>query len=256
MSAIALNNQILRGLVGSTAYGTNLESQDRDEMGVFIEPPEYIIGLSSMEHYISRDQPDGVRSQPGDLDLTLYSLRKYVRLAARGNPTVVELLWLPKYEHETLWGNQLRNMRQEFISKESGERFLGYLISQKKRLTGELARNVSRPELVAAHGYDTKFAAHALRLGYEGCELLRHSRLSMPMQPMERNILLFIRQGKIKFDEALSLIEEIEKELTMLVEKETRTVNTLKINKFLVEMYQSYWSASEPLVTGQTTFEY
>ena len=95
---IAFDNEILRGVVGSTAHGTAIEGQDdRDEMGVFIEPPENVCGLTPCDHYIQRDQPDGVRSQPGDLDLTMYSLRKFCRLAAHGNPSVILLLWLPSY---------------------------------------------------------------------------------------------------------------------------------------------------------------
>ena len=36
-----------------------------------------------------RTQPEGVRSGPGDLDLIVYSLRKWMRLALTGNPTVL-----------------------------------------------------------------------------------------------------------------------------------------------------------------------
>jgi uncharacterized protein len=90
---IALDNEILRGVVGSTTHGTAIEGRDdRDEMGVFVEPPEYVCGLTSIDHYIYRDQPEGVRSQPGDLDLTMYSLRRYCHLAAQGNPSVILLL--------------------------------------------------------------------------------------------------------------------------------------------------------------------
>lgn len=57
---VALGNEILRGLVGSTAHGTAIEGQDdRDEMGVFIEPPENVCGLRSVDHYIHRTQPEG-----------------------------------------------------------------------------------------------------------------------------------------------------------------------------------------------------
>ena len=45
------------------AHGTAIEGQDdRDEMGVFVEPPENVCGLTPCDHYIQRDQPDGVRS--------------------------------------------------------------------------------------------------------------------------------------------------------------------------------------------------
>src|SRR6516165_9507151 len=146
---IALNNEILRGVVGSTTHGTAIEGQDdRDEMGVFIEPPAYVCGLTPCDHYIYRDQPEGVRSQPGDLDLTMYSLRRFCRLAAQGNPSVILLLWLSAYILKTPVGDALVGMREAFVSQESGKRFLGYLAAQKSKLTGERANTVRRPELV------------------------------------------------------------------------------------------------------------
>ena len=35
-------------------------------------------------------------------------------------------------------------------------------------MTGEVGAHTNRPELVAVHGYDTKFAMHALRLACRG----------------------------------------------------------------------------------------
>jgi hypothetical protein len=57
---------ILRGTVGSTVHGLHHSGQDdRDEMAVFVEPPEYLIGLQlarkqgvrnpyHFEHWIER----------------------------------------------------------------------------------------------------------------------------------------------------------------------------------------------------------
>ena len=60
---VALDGLILRGLVGSTVHGlSNPGIDDRDEMGVCIEPPEYVIGLRGFEHYVSRTQTEGVPS--------------------------------------------------------------------------------------------------------------------------------------------------------------------------------------------------
>ena len=98
---------ILRATVGSTVHGLHHGGQDdRDEMAVFIEPPEYLLGLRlarkhgvrnpfRFEHWVERTQPEGARSGPGDLDLVAYSLRKYVRLALKGHPTVLLLLFVP-----------------------------------------------------------------------------------------------------------------------------------------------------------------
>src|SRR6476620_10496010 len=97
---------ILRATVGSTVHGLHHGGQDdRDELAVFVEAPEYMIGharargirggLFGFEHYVERTQPEGVRSGPGDFDLVAYSLRKYIRLAIKGHPTILLLLFVP-----------------------------------------------------------------------------------------------------------------------------------------------------------------
>jgi len=89
-AAIAERGTVLRCQVGSEVHGIAVPGHgDRDEIGMCIEPPEYVIGLRSFEQYLYRTQPEGSRSGPGDLDVTVYSLRKWTRLALAGNPTVL-----------------------------------------------------------------------------------------------------------------------------------------------------------------------
>ena len=248
---IAFDNEILRGVVGSTAHGTAIEGQDdRDEMGVFIEPPENVCGLTPCDHYIQRDQPDGVRSQPGDLDLTMYSLRKFCRLAAHGNPSVILLLWLPSYISKTPVGADLVTLREAFISKDAGKRFLGYLVAQKLKLKGERAHTVNRPELVAQYGYDTKFAMHALRLGFEGIELMTHRRLTLPVADPNLTTLRAVRSGRLDFAEALRLIEAAEQQLHALVEACAWAADIDRIDRFMVRAHMGHWQARQLLSSG------
>lgn len=246
---VALDNEILRGVVGSTALGTALDgTDDRDEMGVFIEPPEYVCGLKQLDHYIQRDQPEGVRSQAGDLDLTLYSLRKYCRLAAQGNPSVLILLYLPEHIIKTEIGERLLALRSAFVSREAGERFLGYLVSQRMKLTGERSKTVNRPELVEKYGYDTKFAMHALRLGLEGIEYMTDGRLTLPTPEPDRSTLMAVRRGEVNFADALKLINETEMRLRALVDTDDRRADRDAINRFLVEAHHDAWATEETTV--------
>src|SRR4030095_7550105 len=87
---------ILRGLVGSTVHGLNVNDgiEDRDEMGVCVEPMPAALALSRpFEQFIYRSAAEregraNARSTGGDLDLVIYSLRKWMRLAVKGNPTI------------------------------------------------------------------------------------------------------------------------------------------------------------------------
>lgn len=242
---IVEDNEILRGLVGSTAHGTGLDGhEDRDEMGIFIEPQEHVCGLTSLDHHIYRTQPEGVRSGPGDLDLTRYSLRKFTRLAVQGNPSILLLLWLPDYIITHSIAERLIEMRELFVSKEAGARFLGYLISQRMRLTGERAKTVSRPELVEMFGYDTKFAMHALRLGLQGAELLTERNMSVPVRDPDRSTLLAVRRGEVSYNEALALINEAESNLRGLVDSCKWSVDRMTVNSFLVDAHNEWWQAA------------
>jgi predicted nucleotidyltransferase len=81
----AEKHTIIRAVTGSTAHGLNLPgTDDRDEMGVCIEPVEAFAGFSEFEQYIyrsaaEREGKQDACSQPGDLDLTIYGLRKFLR---------------------------------------------------------------------------------------------------------------------------------------------------------------------------------
>lgn len=70
-------------------------------MGVCVESIEDAMELSApFEQFIyrsaaEREGRDNARSTAGDLDLTIYSFRKWVRLAFKGNPTILLLLFTP-----------------------------------------------------------------------------------------------------------------------------------------------------------------
>jgi hypothetical protein len=169
-----------------------------------------------MEQYKWRSQPEGVKSGPGDLDLTIYSLRKYLSLALQGNPSVLMLLFAPEHLvlYENLVGIELQDLYPLIISKRAHSRFVGYLKAQRMRLTGEKRGHTpSRPELIAQHGYDTKFAMHAARLGYQGIELMETGRLTLPIEGELRDHLVGIRSGEHSYQGVLAELEAVEERL-------------------------------------------
>lgn len=241
---IAEKGLILRSTVGSTVHGLHLPgTDDRDEMGVCIEPPERMLGLQNFEQYIQRDQAEGVPSQPGDLDLVIYSLRKYVKLAAAGNPTILILLFAPP-----LWrngfGDELLRKRDLFASRESGKRFLGYLKAQKERLLGQRGQmRVTRTELIEKYGYDTKFAMHAVRLGYQGVEYLTDGKLTLPMTGVAQRECMAIRRGEWKLSDVIDRIEELEVVIKGLLDTSPlpRVPDFRRIEDLLVSFYTGHW---------------
>jgi uncharacterized protein len=240
---LAEQNEILKGVVGSTAHGTSIEgTDDRDEMGVFVEDPEEVCGLTPVDHYIHRDAAEGERSKPGDLDLTFYSLRRFCQLGVKGNPHTLNLLWLPEYITQSPIGEGLVNIRQSFISRHAANAFMGYLVSQKKKLKGEKAHTVNRPELIEKYGYDTKFAGHAVRLGYQGIELIREGKITLPMRESERKRVIDVRTGQFSFEEVLNMIDGLEAQLIEAASNFNKEPEYDVIIKFLVRAHQWFWA--------------
>jgi hypothetical protein len=164
---------ILRVQVGSGVHGTSITGQDdRDEMGLCLEPPQFVTGLARVpsgtgglapsvrfeqyERHTAWDRPGGVanRSGAGDLDVIIYSARKWARLALAGNPTVLLVLFVPDQEvvFRDEAGAELAGNAHRFVSRLSASRYLGYLRGQKAAMTGQPGAHTNRPELVAVQG--------------------------------------------------------------------------------------------------------
>jgi predicted nucleotidyltransferase len=187
--------------VGSTAHGTGIPGgEDHDEMGIVVEGPLDVLGLAETgwRARMHRTQPEGVRSGAGDTDRTLYSLRKFLRLAASGNPSVLLALWAPVL-HATEDGLALRSLSGAFIGRHMIGRYRGYMNAQAQRLLGLRGGRRSAP--TGNFGYDTKYAMHCARLGFQCLELLTKGNLTLPVQGEPAQWLRAVRRGEVSFDE-------------------------------------------------------
>ena len=250
---IALDNTVLRGQVGSGLHGVTTGDDDRDEMGVCIEPPEFVIGNRKFEQYIYRTQPEHVRSGAGDLDLCIYSLRKWARLAAQGNPTILLLMFIPPHEltYTNPIGHDIQAHPERFLSRQVAARFAGYLVSQRERMLGLRSQRTNRPELVNVYGFDTKFAYHMVRLGLQGVELLTTGRITLPMPEPHRTWLRQLRHGEHTKTEALERADALLAKLNYL-----RTNADLpehpdreRIDSWLIGVYEGWWHGRDGELT-------
>lgn len=250
---VARAGEILRTEVGSGLHGIAIAgTDDHDETGVFVEPPECVIGLAGpVDHYVWRTQPEGHRSNHGDTDLIMYSLRKYLRLATAGNPTVLLPLFAPAASVYacTRLGEELRGLAGAFPSRRAVDRFVGYLDGQVDHLLGRGAKGApSRPELVQAYGYDVKYASHALRIGLQGLEIAEHGRLTLPMPEADRERVLRVKSGRVAdLGEVLADIDAVRTRiLDVLASGRTPLAagpDTDRISAWSVSAHQLHWEA-------------
>lgn len=187
---------ILVGYRGSIAHGMYVPNtdpnsiDDKDVMGVTIGPDESYFGLGKFEHKETFE---------GEWDVVVYEVRKFVRLLAKANPNVLSLLWLREnyYIYRHALGQEIIDNRELFVSKAIYHSFTGYAYGQLKKMENlayEGYMGEKRKRLVEKFGYDTKNAAHCIRLLRMGTEFLIEGALHVFREDAQQ--LLQIKHGE------------------------------------------------------------
>ncbi|MFG3512658.1 nucleotidyltransferase domain-containing protein [Streptomyces bobili] len=207
---MSVQNILLSGVVGSTAYGLAHAGSDVDRLGLFAAPTEELHGLHP-------PQESHVSTAP---DRTLHEAAKWCRLALGGNPTVTELVWLPDelYEVRTPLGDELIDIRTTFLSaRRVRDAYLGYATQQFRRLLGRGGGSFSAD----TRKRTAKHARHLKRLCGQGYELYTTGRLTIRVDDPEsfhrfgeqvaddpETALPLLRRYETAFEEARSVLPE------------------------------------------------
>lgn len=229
---------------GSELHGAKVgQTDDTDLYGVYIEQPEQALGLDPREHFVWSTAGDERRNGPDDVDVTLYSLRKWAGMAAKGNATSLHFLFTePQEVAPGPWG-KIQAKRELFLSRNSAKQFLGFADDQFKRLTGEKGsgKKGQRPEYIGKFGYDTKAAMHGLRLLYECMELMAHKRITLPRP--EKELLIEVRSGEWTLERVLAharaLAIEVEKAVASSPLPEN--VDRAAISQLVARVHLEFW---------------
>ncbi|WP_368496991.1 nucleotidyltransferase domain-containing protein [Herbiconiux sp. A18JL235] len=229
---------------GSRAIGVATGDSDHDLMSVFVEDPEYVLGIETIDTHASSTAAAGARSTHQDTDITRYPLRKWAKLAAVGNPTVLLLLFLEPLDSTGHW-EMLKGIRDAFVSREAGRRFQGYSLGQREAMVGMRNKRTNRPELIHKHGYDTKFAYHMVRTAMQGVELMTTGALRLPMAPGDLEVLRSIRAGAMSKDAVLDLASSLDSDLTVAIARAqvNDQPDRMLINDTLHRIYLDAWAS-------------
>lgn len=211
-------NIVYEVLSGSHAYGLATEFADEDVRGVFMPTSRQLLGFGYKE------------TRVGQPDVQYHSLKKFVQLCLKANPSLLAWLWV-KDEFVTKTspvGNALRENRHRFLSKLVYKTFGGYATSQLRKmqksygfdkgyaLHGE--RNAEKDPYSAAARYDTKNSMHLIRLLRCGAELLATGEYRV-FRDYDRDLLLAIRHGEWAMDEVLYEAQSWFKEMDVSLER-------------------------------------
>ncbi len=134
-----MNNQILfKCIRGSHAYGLATEQSDIDTTGIFIKTADELYGLKQTE-YIADEKNDN----------TLYEIGRVIELLIAGNPSMLEMLFIPdscvQYKHPSI--NVLFANREQFLTKQVLNSLSGYARSQIYKARG-LNKKIVNPIVI------------------------------------------------------------------------------------------------------------
>ena len=183
---------ILGVVVGSRAYGLDGPASDHDRRGVYAAPTRLFWRLEKPPTHLDGSAAGGAWSsgpdgEPGPIRAELFSweIERFCTLAARANPTVLEVLWSPLVERITPDGEALRAARRAFLSRRVATTYGSYARDQLNRVAARRARTGET---------NHKQAMHMIRLLLAGTHVLRTGEILLDVRHL-RDRLLAIKHG-------------------------------------------------------------
>ena len=189
---------IYRCVIGSQAYGLAGPHSDVDRRGIYLPPAELHWSLYSVPQQLENEATQEA----------YWELQKFLVMALKANPNVLECLYSPLVETATPLAEKLLGLRSIFLSRMVYQTYNGYVMSQFKKMQADL-RNQGQVKW--------KHVMHLLRLLLSGIDVLRHG--VVPVRVGEhREQLLAIRRGEVAWDESekwrLALHQEFDRALS------------------------------------------
>lgn len=214
---------VYRVQVGSKAYGLAEGDADDDLRGIYLPPARLHWGLYPL--------PEQLETQSDTCDEVYWELEKFLMLALKANPNVLETLWSPLVILATPFTEELRSIREAFLSQHLFRTYSGYVLSQFRRMANAVQRGGT---------YKTKHAMHLIRLLHSGIHALRTGEILVDVTP-RRSELLRIKHGELNFDEVKRLALDLEREFqaAMTDTKLPEQPDFRRVNDFLMRARRS-----------------
>lgn len=168
---------IYRCVVGSRAYGLDNDESDTDRRGIYLAPAELQWSLFGAPEQFEDNAAQSC----------YWELQKFLTMALKANPNILECLYSPMVEKMTALGEEIVAVRQGFLSQMIFQTFNGYAMSQFKKIERDL-RNSGEVRW--------KHAMHLLRLLLTGAATLRTGSVPVRVEA-HRDRLLSVKRGEM-----------------------------------------------------------
>lgn len=172
---------IYRCVVGSRAYGLASDASDVDVRGVYLPPAEL--------HWSLYGVPEQLEDRGAEV--VYWEAQKFVVLALKANPNILECLYTRLVEHASPLAEELLAERGRFLSRMVYQTYNGYVLSQFKKLEQDF-RTTGAPKW--------KHAMHLIRLLTSGVTALREGHVPVDVGPL-RERLLAVKRAELPWEE-------------------------------------------------------
>lgn len=217
---------ILQCIIGSQAYGLAGEGSDVDRRGVYLPPADL--------HWSLYGVPEQLECEA--TQEAYWEIQKFLILALKANPNVLECLYTPLVEHATPLAQELLGMREIFLSRLVYQTYNGYVMSQFKKMQADIRNQGS---------VKWKHVMHLIRLLISGIHVLREGFVPVRVDE-HREQLLAIKRGEVAWEETekwrLSLHRDFDQALTATKLPEKPDYD--RANEFLVKARRSAMEGS------------
>jgi hypothetical protein len=167
---------IYRCVVGSRAYGLHETESDIDRRGIYLPPAEQYWSLVGVPEQLENRETQEC----------YWEMQKFINLALKANPNILECLYTPLVEYATPLAEELLHQRDIFLSKLIYQTYNGYVLSQFRKMNKHWQKN--------GH-IKWKHAMHLIRLLLSGITVLREGFVPVQVEAY-RDQLLAIRRGE------------------------------------------------------------
>jgi uncharacterized protein len=205
---------------GSFLYGLNVSESDKDFVSIFVEDPQIVFSERKQKTSNFRMQPEAVKSSPGDIEITGFSVRHFFALTLAGNPSLLPLLFASENDivSSTEAGQRILSHSHCFSSMLAAPRYRGYIKSQLDCMV-ESKKSHSKARRETLYRYDTKSATQIARLVFQGIEYFNTGSILSPLPTEHRRMCLSIRNGELDYPECLKLLTDLEHALEVSIQK-------------------------------------
>jgi predicted nucleotidyltransferase len=215
-------------VIGSQAYGLANDESDIDRRGIYLPPADVQWSLYGV--------PDQLENH--DTQEAYWELQKFLTLALKANPNVLECLYTPLVERATPLAHELLGMRSIFLSRMVYQTYNGYVLSQFKKMQADLRH----------HGQvKWKHVMHLIRLLLSGIRILRDGLVPVLVEEY-RTELLAIRRGDVPWEEIEAWRKRLHDEFNVAAETTLlpERPDYERANTFLIEARRSALSENLP----------